>query len=184
MGLFDALFGRRGPRPYPEVPPVLQPKAWWRITALMHRLGAGGDTAQLLAAVFSKYYRGKNALAFAVLAKSLMDKANTPELHTACRLLLGHNDADTFRGFRLWLLCQPQEVYEAALKSADTLADLPADTVPNAAEGWLALLATLQDYYGQPLPHRYHPVDYRQSSLSEEQIATRLPRLLERTRQA
>lgn len=178
MGLLDALFGRK-PRQMPETAKPLDEASWWRVLNLVARLSQhkDEDPVELVTMVIGRRFKGKGLLPLALLAKQLMDRANTPGLHAACRLRHGHVDRDLHRSFRFWLMCQGEEVFTQALKHPDSLAPL-AHRQWQADAAWEGLLKGIADYYNEPLPRRWLPEDYRSSALSDEETLRQLPQLL------
>jgi hypothetical protein len=84
MGLLDALFGRK-PRQLPETAKPLDEASWWRVLNLVVRLfqHKDEDPVALVTLVIGCRFKGKGLLPLALLAKQLMDRANTPGLHAA-----------------------------------------------------------------------------------------------------
>ncbi|MBX3102394.1 MAG: DUF4240 domain-containing protein [Bacteroidetes bacterium] len=182
MGLFDifkTLFGQKSPKGLPQEPKPLPEDRWWRILRMVEKLSNNRDEdpVQLVESVIGGSFKGKGLLNLALLAKQLMDRANTPGLHAACKLLRGNADRETFRSFRFWLMCQGQEVYTGALTDADSLSALSTRQW-QADAAWKNLLQGIEQYYGEPLPTRWQPADYRSSALSEEEVHRTLPKLV------
>ncbi|MBY0460959.1 MAG: DUF4240 domain-containing protein [Gemmataceae bacterium] len=124
---------------------------------------------------------------FQITFEKLARAANRPDLWAAAWLVNGDSSPLSFRNFRVWLVGRGREVYEAALRAPDTLADAldggPADGfgLDRAALRVYESKTGMSDFYTQvPEPDlRARPEGGIEVS-DETELRARFPRLSDR----
>ncbi len=97
-------------------------KRFWKLTESAYR-DDGADHFEALKAVLALLSEAE-LIAYQARFDELMSAANAIDLWGAAYLVNGGCSDDGFHDFRAWLIGRGRHVYESALKSPDTLADV------------------------------------------------------------
>lgn len=100
---------------------------FWRIVAEARAEAPGGEALEALL-VHKVSALGLHGIVWWQLLREQYTRlAHTQEVMAACYRMQGYFSDDSFEYFTCWLIAQGKSVYLDALRSPDTLADLPAD---------------------------------------------------------